>query len=103
MIPNERLSPFTRFFRKFKPKPVVRRATLASREVKIERKTFYFLLKENERGRYLCISEVAGGHHNTIVIPANGLEEFTKLVEGLTADAPTTNPDGVGASQQPNY
>ena len=52
-------------------------------QVQIERKTFVFTLKENPRGRFLRISEDAGGRRDTIIIPSTGLEEFKKLLDEM--------------------
>jgi len=78
MISNERPSPFVE--RSFtRPKPPVSEDTLKSEHVQIERKMFVLMLKENPRGRFLRITEDAGGRRDTIIIPATGLEEFRIL------------------------
>jgi len=56
---------------------------LHSGEVRIERKTFVFTLKENPRGRFLRITEDVGGRRDTIIIPSTGLEEFKKLLDSM--------------------
>ena len=82
MISNERPSPFGR--RPYgQPKPPVNEDTLKSDKVQIERKTFLFTLKENPRGRFLRITEDVGGRRDTIIVPAPGLEEFKKLLDGM--------------------
>ena len=82
MISNERPSPFGR--RPYgQPKPPVNEDTLKSDKVQIERKTFLFTLKENPRGRFLRITEDVGGRRDTIIVPATGLEEFKKLLDGM--------------------
>jgi hypothetical protein len=100
MISNERPSPFAR--RPYgqspygQPKPPVQEDTLKSDEIQIERKVFVFTLKENSRGRFLRISEDAGGRRDTIIIPSTGLEEFKKLLDEMVRVAdeipPKTNP-----------
>lgn len=91
MISNERPSPFAR--RPYgqspygQPKPPVQEDTLKSEEIQIERKAFVFTLKENPRGRFLRISEDAGGRHDTIIIPSTGLEEFRKLLDEMVKTA----------------
>ena len=82
MISNERPSPFSHHHQ-FSPKPPVHEDTLKSDQVQIERKTFVFTLKENPRGRFLRISEDAGGRRDTIIIPSTGLEEFKKLLDEM--------------------
>ena len=61
--------------------------TLRSDKVQIERKTFVFALKENQRGRFLRITEDVGGRRDTIIIPAPGLEDFKKLLEDMVKAA----------------
>ena len=94
MISNERPSPFG--FRPYsQPKPQVQEDTLKSEKVQIERKTFVFTLKENPRGRFLRITEeVSNGHRNSIIIPAPGLEEFTKLLDEMIKASNQLPPHG---------
>jgi hypothetical protein len=82
MISNERPSPYGRSAYS-QPKPLVAEDTLHSAELQIERKTFFFTLKENPRGRFLRITEDVGGRHDTIIIPSTGLEEFKKLLDSM--------------------
>lgn len=66
---------------------------LFSDQVQIERKKFYFDLKENPRGRLLRITEDVSGRRDTIVIPATGLDAFQGvLAKVIEADrnAPAT-------------
>ena len=93
MISNERPSPYGNRPYSDRPhgdrpsgpfKPPVNEETLRSVKIQIERKTFILALKENPRGRFLRITEDVGGRHDTIIIPAPGLEEFTKLLEEMT-------------------
>ena len=65
------------------PRPPVQEDTLKSGQVQIERKIIEFTLKENQRGRFLRISEEAGGHRNAIIIPSTGLVEFRKLLDEM--------------------
>ncbi|HMO51964.1 MAG TPA: PUR family DNA/RNA-binding protein [Kiritimatiellia bacterium] len=48
--------------------------------IQIERKQFYFDLKENPRGRFLRITEDVGGRRDTIIVPATGLEQFVEAI-----------------------
>src|SRR2546426_4836296 len=57
--------------------------TLKTDKIQIERKSFVFALKENPRGRFLRITEDVGGRRDTIIIPAPGLDEFKKVLEGM--------------------
>jgi len=47
---------------------------LLSEKVRIERKLFFFSLKENHIGRFLRITEDVGGRRDAVIIPATGLE-----------------------------
>ena len=53
---------------------------LLSERIQIERKQFFFDLKENPQGRFLKITEDVGGRRNTIIVPSTGLKEFRDLV-----------------------
>ena len=64
-------------------KPGVIEETLKTEKIQIERKSFVFALKENPRGRFLRITEDVGGRRDTIIIPAPGLDEFKKVLEGM--------------------
>lgn len=54
---------------------------LLSEKIQIERKQFFFDLKENPRGRFLRITEDVGGRRDTIIIPATGLEQIRDCLE----------------------
>ncbi|MEI6337467.1 MAG: DNA-binding protein [Verrucomicrobiota bacterium] len=53
---------------------------LESRELQVERKHFFLELRENDRGRFLRITEEAQGRRNTVIIPSTGLEEFERML-----------------------
>lgn len=53
---------------------------IISDRIQIERKQFFFDLKENPRGRFLRITEDVGGRRDTIIVPATGLDEFIEAV-----------------------
>ena len=54
---------------------------LASERIQVDRKIFFLDLKENQRGRFLKITEDVSGRRDTIMLPASALQEF---VEALT-------------------
>ena len=54
---------------------------LLSDKIQIERKQFFFDLKENPRGRFLKITEDVGGRRDTIIIPSTGLDLFRETIE----------------------
>ncbi|MBU4199414.1 MAG: DNA-binding protein [Verrucomicrobia bacterium] len=63
---------------------------LLSERVQIERKQFFFDFKENASGRFLRITEDVGGHRDTIIIPATGLELIREAIDhAIKADKDT--------------
>lgn len=54
---------------------------IISDRIQIERKQFYFDLKENPRGRFLRITEDVGGRRDTIIVPSTGLEDFVNAIQ----------------------
>lgn len=61
---------------------------IESRELQVERKHFFIEFRENDRGRFLRITEEAHGRRNTVIIPSTGLEEFGRMLEEVLASAP---------------
>ncbi len=53
---------------------------LESRELQVERKHFFIEFRENDRGRFLRITEEAHGRRNTVIIPSTGLEDFERML-----------------------
>ena len=62
---------------------------LESRELQVERKHFFIEYRENERGRFLRITEEAHGRRNTVIIPSTGLEEFERMLDEVLSAAPS--------------
>jgi len=58
---------------------------IEAKEVQIERKHFYVEFRENDRGRFLRITEEAHGRRNTIIVPSTGTNEFTAAIEDVLA------------------
>lgn len=58
---------------------------IESRELRIEQKHFFIEFRENDRGRFLRITEEAHGRRNTVIIPSTGLEEFGRLLNDVLA------------------
>jgi hypothetical protein len=56
---------------------------LKSENITVERKSFIFDLRENPRGRFLRITEDANGRRDSIVIPAPGLDDFRRALDGI--------------------
>ncbi|MBA2743623.1 MAG: DNA-binding protein [Chthoniobacterales bacterium] len=64
---------------------------IQSKQLQIERKHFQLELRENERGKFLRITEEAHGRRNTIMVPSTGIEEFTAAInEALMASTDTS-------------
>ena len=57
---------------------------LASEKITVDRKIFFLDLKENNRGRFLKITEDVGGRRDTIMLPAEAFQEFTDALARLT-------------------
>lgn len=63
---------------------------ILSERLQIERKHFFFDFKENASGRFLRITEDVGGHRDTIIVPATGLQLFRESLDHIIAvDAKT--------------
>jgi hypothetical protein len=100
MISNERSSPYGR--RPYQanrypqpPRPFIQEDTIKSAEIQVERKFITVALKENPRGRFLRITEDAGGKRNAIIIPITGLDDFKRVINEMAKVAdemPTPQP-----------
>ncbi|MGZ4975337.1 MAG: hypothetical protein ACXWDN_21460, partial [Limisphaerales bacterium] len=66
-------------------KPPSQDTTIKTERLQVERKTFVISLKENDRGRFLRIVEESNGHHDMIIVPATGLEDFNKILSEMVA------------------
>ena len=53
---------------------------LASEKIQVDRKVFFLDLKENQRGRFLKITEDVSGRRDTIMLPASGFQEFVEEI-----------------------
>ena len=56
---------------------------LASEKITIDRKIFFLDLKENNRGRFLKITEDVGGRRDTIMLPAEAFRDFAEAFARL--------------------
>jgi len=56
---------------------------IATEKLSIDRKIFFLDLKENQRGRFLKITEDVGGRRDTIMLPAEGFGEFLEALKRL--------------------
>lgn len=53
---------------------------IEAKEVQIERKLFHVEFRENERGKFLRITEEAHGRRNTIIVPGSGVNDLTAAI-----------------------
>ena len=56
---------------------------LASEKVTIDRKVFFIDLKENQRGRFMKITEDVGGRRDTIMLPIEHAAEFIEALQNI--------------------
>jgi hypothetical protein len=56
---------------------------IISDKIQIERKLFFFDLKQNQRGILLRITEDVRGRRDTIIIPATGLHDFQAALQRM--------------------
>ena len=58
---------------------------IEAKELQIERKRFHVEFRENDRGKFLRITEEAHGRRNTIIVPSTGVDEFTAAIGEVLA------------------
>jgi len=76
---------------------------IASQELQVERKHYYIEFRENERGRFLRITEEAHGRRNTVIVPSTGINEFNAAIDAVVVAANAANGTSVpGAPGSPN-
>lgn len=63
---------------------------IEAKEVQIERKHFHVEFRENDRGKFLRITEEAHGRRNTIIVPSTGVGEFTAAIGEVVAGVERT-------------
>ena len=61
--------------------------TIATQELQVERKHLIIEFRENERGRFLRITEDAHGRRNAVIVPSTGIDEFVRLLNQVLATA----------------
>jgi len=52
-----------------------------------DRKTFFLDLKENDRGQFVRITEDVRGRRDTIIVPAEVLDEFIEALQQIRDSA----------------
>ena len=65
---------------------------IEAREVQIERKHFHVEFRENDRGKFLRITEEAHGRRNTIIVPSTGIDDFTAAIDDVIEHAERSTP-----------
>ena len=60
---------------------------IETREVQIERKIFHVEFRENDRGKFLRITEEAHGRRNTIIVPSTGVDDFTAAISEVVVSS----------------
>ena len=56
-------------------------SVIEAKELQTERKRFHVEFRENDRGRFLRITEEAHGRRNTIIVPSTGVNDFTAAID----------------------
>ena len=56
---------------------------LHSEKIQTERKTFFLDLKENDRGRFIKITEDVRGRRDTIMVPIEVVNEIMDALENI--------------------
>ncbi len=56
---------------------------LHTEKVFTDRKIFFLDLKENDRGRFVKITEDVRGRRDTIMLPAESLDEFIQALQEI--------------------
>jgi hypothetical protein len=62
---------------------------IEAKELQIERKHFYVEFRENDRGKFLRITEEAHGRRNTIIVPSTGVGDFTAAISDVLTNGST--------------
>ena len=58
-------------------------SSLETRELQVERKFFTAQIRENERGKFLRLTEEAQGRRNTVIIPSSGFVDFADMISDI--------------------
>ncbi|MFL6583929.1 MAG: DNA-binding protein [Chthoniobacterales bacterium] len=72
---------------------------IEAKELQIERKHFHVEFRENDRGKFLRITEEAHGRRNTIIVPSTGLDHFTSTIDEVLAQAERLQPSTNGSHE----
>ena len=61
---------------------------LATEKIEVEHKIFYLDLLENHRGRFLRISEDAGGRRASVIVSIEDARQFAETVKRIIVAVP---------------
>ncbi len=56
---------------------------IVTREFAAERKRFYLEYRQNDRGKFLRITEEGSGKRNCVIIPSSGIDDFQDALDDL--------------------
>jgi len=62
--------------------------TLATEKIEVEYKIFFLDLQENHRGRFLRITEDAGGRRETVIVSMEDAQEFIETIKRIIVAVP---------------
>ena len=77
---DENQSSYSQAYRQYSQDQV-----LESRELQVERKFFRLEVRENDRGRFLRVTEENQGRRNTVIVPDSGFADFARVVNEVLA------------------
>ena len=60
---------------------------LYTEKIVSDRKIFFLDLKENNRGRFVKITEDVRGRRDTIILPIEALDEFAEAIDRVAQEA----------------
>jgi hypothetical protein len=60
---------------------------IEAKELQIERKHFHLEFRENDRGKFLRITEETHGRRNTVIVPSTGVGEFIAAIDQVVESA----------------
>lgn len=79
---------------------------ILTQKIRVERKQFFFDLKENASGRFIRITEDVFGRRDTIIVPTTGLGDFLEALhyfaQELEAIGETIAPSPPEAAESPS-
>jgi hypothetical protein len=68
--------------------------TLKSSRIATERKKFHFYLQENDRGRFVRVTEDVNQRYSSIIVPLEAVPEFIKHLNAIATEPTPTALEG---------